>query len=206
MEPYFTDLATAFVRGRLGNPAATIDDGLKAGLRLHKFKRNTELPRVKRVLGMLRGLAPENLLDLGSGRGTFLWPLLASLPHLPVTAIEQSERRVADLLAVRAGGVERLSVVRMDAEHLTFDPQSFDGVTMLEILEHLPRPELGLRGALSVARRFVIVSVPSVPDDNPEHLHLFSVDQLRQMAANAGCSRVTFEHVLNHRIMLCQTT
>jgi hypothetical protein len=40
----------------------------------------------------------------------------------------------------------------------------------------------------------------------PEHLHLFSVEQLRQMAANAGCSRVTFEHVLNHRIMLCQTT
>jgi hypothetical protein len=45
-----------------------------------------------------------------------------------------------------------------------------------------------------------------IPDDNPEHLHLFSVEQLRQMAANAGCSRVTFEHVLNHRIMLCQTT
>ena len=110
------------------------------------------------------------------------------------------------MLAVRGGGVERLSVVRMDAEHLTFDPNSFDGVTMLEILEHLPRPELGLRGALSVARRFVIVSVPSVPDDNPEHLHLFSVELLRQMAANAGCSRVTFEHVLNHRIMLCQTT
>jgi len=32
MEPYFTDLATAFVRGRLGDPAATIDDGLKASL------------------------------------------------------------------------------------------------------------------------------------------------------------------------------
>lgn len=44
MERYFTDLATAFVRGRLGNPAAMIEDGLAAGLRLHKFKQNTELP------------------------------------------------------------------------------------------------------------------------------------------------------------------
>jgi hypothetical protein len=84
MEPYFTDLATAFVRGRLGDPAATIDDGRKAGLRLHKFKRNTELPRVKRVLGMLRGLAPDSPLDLGSGKGTFLWPLLVNFSHLPV--------------------------------------------------------------------------------------------------------------------------
>jgi len=84
MEPYFTDLATAFVRGRLGNPAAAIDDGLKAGLRLHKFKRNTELPKVKRVIGMLRGLAPDSPLDLGSGKGTFLWPLLVNFSHLPV--------------------------------------------------------------------------------------------------------------------------
>lgn len=64
MEPYFTDLATAFVRGRLGNPAATIDDGLKAGLRLHKFKRNTELPRVKRVSVSHRNTISDELQPL----------------------------------------------------------------------------------------------------------------------------------------------
>ena len=71
MERYYSDLATAFVRGRLGNPLASIEDGIREGLRLHKFKQNIELPRVKRILGILRGLAPENLLDVGSGRGTF---------------------------------------------------------------------------------------------------------------------------------------
>lgn len=81
MERYFTELATAFVRGRLNQPDASIEAGLEAGLRLHKFKRNTELPRVRTVLGILRGLLPENLLDIGSGRGTFLWPLLASFPR-----------------------------------------------------------------------------------------------------------------------------
>jgi SAM-dependent methyltransferase len=205
MERYFTDLATAFVRGRLESPTATIEDGLDAGLRLYKFKQNTELPRVKRVLGILRGLAPESLLDIGSGRGTFLWPLLASFPSLRVTAIDWNEQRVSDLHAVRRGGVERLNVARMDVQSMSFPPGEFDVVTMLEVLEHLENPDLALCGAMETAHRFVIASVPSVPDDNPEHLHLFSVKQLTDMAAKAGCKRVTFEHVLNHRIMICQT-
>lgn len=205
MDRYFTDLATAFVRGRLGNPAATIDDGLAAGLRLHKFKRNAELPRVKRVLGMLRGLAPDSLLDIGSGRGTFLWPLLASFPQLQVTAVDLSERRVSDMEAVRTGGVDRLTVANMDVQSLSFPPRAFDVVTVLEVLEHTEKPELALSRAIETAGRAVIVSVPSVLDDNPEHIHLFSVEQLHNMAAKAGCRRVTMDHVLNHRIMLCQT-
>jgi 2-polyprenyl-3-methyl-5-hydroxy-6-metoxy-1,4-benzoquinol methylase len=206
MDRYFTELATAFVRGRLESPSATIEDGLNAGLRLHKFKQNTELPRVKRVLGILRSLGPDNVLDIGSGRGTFLWPLLASFPLLPVTAIDWSELRVSDLQAVRRGGIDRLDVVRMDAQTLSFLPRTFDVVTMLEVLEHLEGPELAMRKAMEAARRFVIVSVPSVQDDNPEHLHLFSVEQLTAMAVKAGSKRVSFEHVLNHRIMICQTT
>lgn len=204
MEKYFTELATAFVRGRLDVAEATVEAGLEAGLKLHKFKRNTELPRVKRVLGILRGLQPENLLDIGSGRGTFLWPLLASFPLLPVTAIDINERRASDLDAVRKGGVERLSVARMDAQQLVFPARSFDIVTMLEVLEHLPNPQLALDCAMRTARRFVVISVPSKPDDNPEHLRLFSVAQLTGMVAQAGGTQPSFEHVLNHRILLCR--
>lgn len=206
MERYFTELATAFVRGRLDQPEATIADGLAAGLQLHKFKQNTELPRVQRVLGMLRSLSPEDLLDVGTGRGTFLWPLLAHFPALPVTAIDVSEQRARDIDSVRKGGVSRLRAVRMDAQHMAFALGSFDVVTMLEVLEHMPSPQLALRNAVQTARRFVVVSVPSVPDDNPEHIHLFSVEELKAMASNAGAVRVTIEHVLNHRIMLCRTS
>src|SRR3989442_1325138 len=116
MQRYFTDLANAFVRGRLMQPSATVKDGIDAGLRLHKFKVNSELPRVQRVLGILRGLAPASLLDIGSGRGTFLWPLLlAAFPELPVTSVDWSDSRTSDLAAVRRGGIDRLTVVRMDA-------------------------------------------------------------------------------------------
>jgi ubiquinone/menaquinone biosynthesis C-methylase UbiE len=203
MEKYFTELATAFVRGRLEMPDATLEAGLQAGLKLHKFKRNTELPRVKRVLGILQGLQPENLLDIGSGRGTFLWPLLAHFPLLPVTAIDRNERRTSDMDAVRRGGVKRLRVVRMDVQELEFPSRSFDVVTMLEVLEHLPRPQMALNCAMRVARRFVVISVPSHPDDNPEHLRLFTVAQLEQMVAQAG-GKASVEHVLNHRIALCR--
>jgi hypothetical protein len=42
MERYFSEVATAFVRGRLGNPIASIDDVLAGGLRLHKIKSKPE--------------------------------------------------------------------------------------------------------------------------------------------------------------------
>jgi ubiquinone/menaquinone biosynthesis C-methylase UbiE len=138
MERYLTGLATAFVRGRLNDPRAEVSDGLRAGLRLHKFKTQA-LPRVSRAIGILKGIAPANLLDVGSGRGTFLWPLLAAFPELPVTAIDTSERWASDLQAVRVGGVRRLTAVRMDAQHMAFADRSFDAVTW--------RTRFGLQGA-----------------------------------------------------------
>ena len=84
-----------------------------------------------------------------------------------------------------------------------FSDTSFDGVTILEVLEHLHNPEAALRQALRVARRFIIASVPSTPDENPEHRHLFTVNRLREMAVAAGCPQPKIEHVLNHRILIC---
>ena len=202
MERYFNELAEAFVRGRLGRTDAGIHDGIEAGLRLHKFKANAQLPRVQRVLGILRGLAPGNLLDIGSGRWTFLWPLLAGFPELAVTSADWNERRASDVGTVRRGGIERLTSVRMDAQRPAFAAKSFEVVTMLEVLEHLPNPQAALEGLAKIARRFLLLSVPSTPDENPEHIHLFSVPQLHEMARQAGALRTTIEHVLNHRIVV----
>jgi hypothetical protein len=121
---------------------------------------------------------------------------------LSVTAVDSSERRSSDLAAVRRGGIERLKIVRMDAERPAFAAGAFDVVTILEVLEHLHNPQQALSNLVAVARRFVLLSVPSVPDDNSEHLHLFSPERLREMARAAGAARTTIEHVLNHRIVL----
>jgi ubiquinone/menaquinone biosynthesis C-methylase UbiE len=200
---YYVNLAAAFVRGKLGAmPQLSADEiiqaGLTAGLRLHKFKRNAELPRVRKVLGVLRGLAPENLLDVGSGRGTFLWPLLDGFADLPVTAIDFSERRAADIEAVRRGGIERLTAVRGDATAQPFAGKSFAVVTLLEVMEHMLAPEKAAAEALRVASRFVVVSVPSKEDDNPEHLHLLDQARLETMFLSAGAKNIKFDFVLNH--------
>ena len=200
---YYTELAAAFVRGKIPALARGTDDevialGLREGLRLHKFKQQAELPRVRRVLGILRGLGPESLLDVGSGRGTFLWPVLAAFPELPVLAIDLSEQRAKDLDAVRAGGVTRLRAEQMDARRMSLGDGSVDVVTMLEVLEHMPEPDRAAAEALRVARRFVLASVPSHEDDNPEHIHLFDPATLTRMFVSHGAAKVTCEHVLNH--------
>jgi ubiquinone/menaquinone biosynthesis C-methylase UbiE len=200
---YYTALAAAFVRGRLPAAPALPDDdlirfGQQEGLRLHKFKRTAELPRVRRVLGILQGLAPASLLDVGSGRGVFLWPLLDALPWLQVLTIDRKPHRVADIAAVARGGVSRLHGVLMDVTQLGLPDRSVDGVTILEVLEHLPDPRCAVAEVLRVACRFVIASVPSHADDNPEHIHLFSKPALQDLFRSAGARRVNVDTVLNH--------
>src|SRR5262249_8543652 len=147
--------------------------GKSRGLRLHKFKRQAELPRVRRVLGVLQGFAPGGLLDIGSGRGAFLWPLLDRFPHLPVIALDHNPIRVIDIDAVRRGGWENLSSLLADATAIALADDCMDVVTALEVLEHMPRPAMAAAEAVRIARKFVIASVPSKEDDNPEHIQLF---------------------------------
>ena len=205
-ERYFTRLAAAFVRGKLGrfephlSDEELIADGLAAGLRLHKFKRNTELPRVRKVLGVLRGLAPASLLDVGSGRGTFLWPLLDAFPDLTVTSLDINPVRVADIAAVGAGGVSNLRALQMSVEEMGLEDNYAEVLTALEVFEHLDSPRKAASEAVRVAGRYVIASVPSKEDDNPEHIHLFDARGLEALFLDAGARGVKIEYVLNHMI------
>lgn len=204
---YYCDLVSAFVRGKLPDapdlaPGALFDYGERAGLRLHKFKRSSVLPRVRRVFGFFHQLQPLTLLDVGSGRGAFLWPLLDTFPELTVHCIDVREDRVLDINAVHTGGIERVSASVEDATQMSFADNSFDGVTMLEVLEHMPEPGRAIAEAVRVARTFVAVSVPSKPDDNPEHIHLFNEESLTELFRAVGVEKLSIDYVLNHLIAL----
>jgi ubiquinone/menaquinone biosynthesis C-methylase UbiE len=163
------------------------------------------LPRVRKTLGALRGLAPESLLDVGSGRGAFLWPLLDAFPDLQqVTTLDLLAYRVTDMEAVRTGGVWRLHPVLGDATAMPFEDRASDGVTALEVLEHIPDARRALAEVCRVAQRFVIVSCPSRPDDNPDHIHLFDPHDLTRQFTAQGFARVTTEQVLNHVILVAR--
>lgn len=218
---YYLKIAAAYVRGKLKDqykqdfrfqrPIETLAEkeweelfglGKRAELKLHRFKRNMELPRVQKVLGLLRGLYPEDLLDVGTGRGVFLWPLLDESPNLHIRCLDILDYRVADLIAVQKGGYPNLTAQLLDIRSNGLPSDLVDGITFLETLEHIPSPQLAVQEACRLARRFVIVSVPSKPDDNPEHIHLFNPPHLEQLFLSAGANSVKFSPVHNHLVML----
>ena len=175
----------------------------EAGLKLYPFKRTTrELQRVRRVLGFLRSVPFDSLLDVGSGRGVFLIPFLNAFPGVSVTALDLLEKRVTFLNELAAGGFPNLRAERKDICEQPFPARSFDVVSLLEVLEHIPAVDAAIAAALRMARKFVVVTVPSKPDDNPEHIHLLTRDRLTSLFNAAGCSRLRFDGVEGHLILI----
>lgn len=208
MEKYDKRLAAAYVRGAISNdwtgkmPEEIIALGEDAGLKLYPFKEKEPLPRVRAVLGMLKGLQPERLLDVGSGRGVFLFPFLNEFPRTPVTAVDLLPHRVEMLQTLSRGGIENLTALRQDICAWEMEDNAFDVVTLLEVLEHIPNVQSAVANAVRLARRYVVVSVPSKPDNNPEHIHLLTKNRLTELFGNAGCAKLHFSGVNGHLIML----
>lgn len=228
MKPYtYKDLASAYVRGCAMNGKISLPEelvlqpleslteeqkdelvtlGKKAELKMHYFKEKDQLPRVQLVMGFLRGMVASgqitSVLDVGSGRGAFLFPLLTEFPGLDVTSIDILPHRVALLHSVEQGGVSNLHALERNLCEWDGPDGAFDAVTLLEVLEHIPEVEKAVANAVRMAGRYIIVTVPSKPDDNPEHIHLFTRDTLTDMFLKAGCSKVKFDSVLNHLFMI----
>ena len=172
----------------------------------HYLKVKDDLPRVQVVLGFLHGVVPvgqcQSLLDVGSGRGVFLFPLLRDFPDLYVTSLDIMPHRVELLQCIHDGGIENLNPLLDDICTWNAPDKSFDVVTMLEVMEHIPDTEAVVHNAIRLAKNYVIVSVPSKPDDNPEHIHLFSKEDLKSLFLQHGCSKVKFMSVTNHTVMV----
>ena len=123
-------------------------------------------------------------------------------PGTEVTSLDILPDRTAFLRAVREGGMEKLHP--FNASILDFDApqQSYDVVTFLETLEHIPEPESALLNALRMAKNALILSVPSKEDDNPEHIHLLKEDSFRITMRDIPDISITFDYVPNHMIVI----
>lgn len=202
-QQYIARLAEAYKRGYEKRYA-----GVKNApeMKMHYFKVKEDLPRVQVVLSFLQGIVSagqcDSLLDVGSGRGVFLFPLLREFPDLEVTSFDILPHRVALHECIREGGIENLHPMLEDICTWDGSDKSFDVVTMLEVMEHIPDTLAVVKNAIRLARNYIIVSVPSKPDDNPEHIHLFSSDELRRLFLENGCSKVKFTGVTGHTIMI----
>ena len=180
-----------------------IDAGMAAGLKLYPFKKSTMLlQRTRRTLGFLHSVSFGTMLDVGSGRGVFLIPFMKEFPHVQVTGTDLLEKKVTFLNELAEGGFGQLHAEQRDICSQPFHEGRFDVVTMLEVLEHIPEVERAVQAAVRMAGQYVVVTVPSKPDDNPEHIHLLTKDRLTNLFEAAGCSRLHFDGVEGHLFMV----
>ena len=106
-------------------------------------------------------LAGESVALVGCGRGKYLQFAIASgrkaagVDNSPGPAVEAS---------ARSGG----RVALADALALPFPDNSFDTVTLWDVLEHVPDDCAALRESLRVAKKNVLLSVPG-EDQGPDH-------------------------------------
>lgn len=223
-ETYYTRLGAAYVRGhaqatgtpvleqRLMRGLGSLTDaemetvfqaGKDAGLKMYRFKTtHDDLPRVRKVMGFLKGISFESLADVGSGRGVFLFPLLAEFPWVSVTSLDILGHRVAFLQELNAGGITNLTVRQANICDRPLPENCVDVVTMLEVLEHIPNVEDAVGAAVSAAKKYVVVTVPSKEDDNPEHIHLLTKERLTALFTAAGCTKLKFDGVNGHLMMI----
>lgn len=214
----YLPLAAAAVRGYLLRcPEKSVDVqlsedvirlltlGQQLGVKLYRFKRSHEdLPRVRQVMGFLRAVQPESLVDVGSGRGVFLFPFLNAFPDTSVTSLDILDYRVEFLKDITSGGISRLTAMQADICQKPLPDKSADVVTMLEVLEHIPDVQSAVSSAVSIAKQYVVVSVPSKPDNNPEHIHLLTKPILTEYFESAGCKRLSFSGVNGHLILIAK--
>ncbi len=171
-------------------------------LKLHYFKEKEDLARVKIVLGFLKNIYPNTLLDVGSGRGVFLFPLLRDFPDTNVTCLDILEKRIELLNYIHLGGIQRLNPIHANICDVSFPDDSFDVVTLLEVLEHIPDVKRAIQNAVRITKKYVVVTVPSKEDDNPEHIHLLTKDILTSMFHDCGVTNLKFGGVNGHLFLV----
>lgn len=175
------------------------------GIKTYNFKKsNRELPRVHKVMGFLKGICFDDLLDVGSGRGVFLFPFMEEFPYIPVTSIDILDKRVDLLNDISHGGIERLTVCKASLCDQPFEDNSFDVITLLEVLEHIPDVEAAVRSAINMARKYIVVTVPSKEDSNPEHIHLLTKEKLIKMFDCEKVTKLSFDGVPGHLFMIAK--
>ena len=125
--------------------------------RLHRQARFLE-PMVHDRLPFRRR---RRVLEVGCGVGAQTEILLRHFPELHVTGIDIHEDQLAEarrFLATVPWATGRYEILRMDAEKLEVEPETFDGAFLCWILEHVRSPQR----VLGEVRRVLAPGAPIV--------------------------------------------
>ena len=91
------------------------------------------------------------------------------------------------------------------ADLCSYSPsKTFDVVTLLEVLEHIPDVKTAIRNAVKLSNKYIVVTVPSKADDNPEHVHLLTREKLTEYFGDCGVKSLSFDGVQGHLFMIAR--
>jgi ubiquinone/menaquinone biosynthesis C-methylase UbiE len=95
------------------------------------------------------------ILDIGSGAGNTIFPLLNLCPGAHVLASDLSVHLLAMLKRTleKRGLAGRCTILQLNAEDLDFAPETFDAVVGGAILHHLFAPEKTVEGCSKILKR-----------------------------------------------------
>ncbi len=178
--------------------------GKKLNLKLYHFKEKNILPRVNVVLGFIKSIYPDSLLDVGSGVGRFLFPLLCENFNIDILSIDILDDRIKFLKYLQLGGISNLTVLKDNICTAQYDDNKYQVVTLLEVLEHIPNYKDALENAIRISKEYIIISVPSKEDNNPEHIHLLTKEILTNDFNSFGITNLKFSGVLGHLILIAR--
>ena len=165
----------------------------------HNFK-NSKLPRVEKVIGMLKGIKPPSILDIGFGRGKFLYPFLEEFGNYNITAIEKSISSIQEALYLNKEGYPNLTLSFSDLFDNEWKNKTFHTITALEVMEHIENTEKFLDECIRLAYKWLILSVTSKEDNNPEHIHLFTEEKINHLFKKYNLTP-KYEYVLNNMLI-----
>lgn len=148
-------------------------------------------------------LIPKNihsLADIGCGNGVFLKLLKQLFPHMSLIGVDRSEAALSYVTTNKQ---------LAEINDLPFSDKSFDCVTCLEVIEHLPLPiyEKSLKELTRISGGFIIISVPfreNLQESHNQcpscksifsyefHLRSFNEQDINQLLDHLGFKCVTF--------------
>lgn len=159
------------------------------------WRRRGDHPTLYRTL--LRTLKPwrgGRLLDVGCGEGQFLRRCAGAFDRYGIDISEEGVRQAQQVTGLA-------TIQRASLEELPFDAESFEVVTCLDVVEHLPRPEVGVAELHRVLARggCLVLSTPNPQSLGSQrkgrdshifrdstHISIRPVDAWRRMLREAG--------------------
>jgi len=156
-----------------------------AGFPDESWTIETDIPNAMRR-SWVRKVVCGQVLDVGCNRGYASCVMALSADSVMCVDISPEDLASASELASMCG-IKNIQFQHGDAYSLPFADKSFDTVTLLEVLEHLERPEVAVSEALRVARRRVVITVPAKGHmtETPGHIWDFAVQDIVSMLPSA---------------------